>query len=136
MSTLLAVQATKVTEKGKESTLAGFKDKKSKFSKHMIAALCGYCKVTSPEDIPDIWPEFEKHTTPASWQSDLMVVMQELAKANKVGPRMGSHSGGWQQVEMSRGVTAIVLSTSKNLSADVVQLVWVPHIMPEQKTQS
>jgi hypothetical protein len=36
---------------------------------------------------------------------------------------------------MSKGVTAIVLSTSKNLSADVAQLMQEQHIIPEQKMQ-
>ena len=76
MSTLLATQATKAAEKGKESSLDGFKEEKSKFSECIIAAQCGYCKVTSPEDIPDIWREFEKHTAPPSWRSDLTVGMQ------------------------------------------------------------
>jgi hypothetical protein len=54
MSTLLAEQVTKVAEKGKESSLNWFKEEESKFSEHMIAALCRYCKVTSLEDIPNI----------------------------------------------------------------------------------
>jgi hypothetical protein len=46
-------QANKTTEKQKGPSGAKLKEEKSKFSEHMIAALCGYCKVLSPIDIPD-----------------------------------------------------------------------------------
>jgi len=84
MSTLLAQQSTKAVENSKEAASITLKEEKSKYSEHMIAALCGYCRVMDPSKIPDLWREFEKHTSPVSWRADIAVAMQEWADANKV----------------------------------------------------
>ena len=79
MSALLAQQSSRTGEKAKEAASEILKEDKSKYSEHMIAALCGYCKLDDPSSLPDIWHEFEKHSSPASWR----VAMQEWVDAIK-----------------------------------------------------
>lgn len=83
-SIILAGQSKKAAEQGREVANEIMKEEKSKFSDHLIAAICGFCKVTSPEDIPDLWREFDQHSAPAAWRADLLVAMEEWADVNKI----------------------------------------------------